>query len=244
MSTEASNFRNMTFRNTVKIGDLSIVLWIVNFSSLFKPNGYHKKSGLQHAGTLLGQWFRFDRAILASAHWSMWSIKPGSQTMGILSVAFVSLSIVGLNHSEIPIYLKPFSIIVVPIAMMRTDSFEWTFYWKYDYESAFLLWYSVVFTLISLVHLVMIWLDKGNQSMTKRGQSWLVLLLSKYMTVNEFFICGIVQPVICMLLGIFLLNQYDDTYACIFLCVTSLAEASQQMVDNCLLYTSPSPRDA
>lgn len=229
MSTQASNYQNMPFRRGVKISDLAIIFGLMN-TPVFKPLD-KKNKGWHHVKTVVKQWLRFDCALLASMHWSIWSFKPGSQTIGLLSTLFASFCLIGFNHAELPIYLKPFSMFAIPIGMIRTETYQWAFYWKYDYESTFLLWYSVVFLLSSLTHIVMIWLKKGNTSLSKRGESWLVFLLSKYTRVSEYLICGIVQPLITIGLGYCLWAYNDDVYAFIFLAVTSGCEAMQQLID-------------
>ena len=91
--------------------------------------------------------------------------------------------------------------------------------------------YSGLLLISGLVHLMTIWLSKGNFSMSKRGNSYLVLGLSKYMKVNEYFIVGILEPLLVLGIAFLLWTAFEDRYGAVFLGAAALSEAVQQLLD-------------
>lgn len=225
--TKASD-RNINGRKTVRISEMAIVYGMIN-SPIFKPRNKNNRGNKLFL--LLQQFFRFQRAVFAMMHWSVWRYKGGSQTIGVLAIAVAFCSISGINSIHLAPYWKPLAIGIVPIIILTTPWDTLLVYWKQDITSSFIFFYSIVFLLSAIVHLVMTWLGKGNSSSTKRGESWLVLILSQYTKVNEYFICGIVEPLSSIGIGLLLWFAYNDLYGCIFMCVIGLSEGIQQLID-------------
>ena len=99
-----------------------------------------------------------------------------------------------------------------------------------DIESPLLLAYTGLFILSSLFHLVTIWIGRGNKSITKRGESWIGLALSKYMKVDEFLI-GMLEVLIVIAMGLSAWRWAGDIHFGIYMLLISLSEASQLILD-------------
>ncbi|WP_408042344.1 hypothetical protein [Tenacibaculum litopenaei] len=227
MMTKASD-RNFSSRKTVRISEMAIVYGMIN-SPIFKPR--NKNNRENKFFLLLKQFFKFQRAVFAMIHGSVWMYKVGSQTLGFFAIAIAYCSIIGINSIHLASYWKPLAIGIVPVVVLIKPWDALLIYWKQDIASSFIFYYGIVFLVSATVHLVMTWLGKGNSSSTKRGESWLVLILSRYTRVNEYFICGIVEPLSSIGIGLLLWFEYRDLYGCIFMCVIGLSEGTQQLID-------------
>ena len=138
--------------------------------------------------------------MMAFQMWSVFRFKPGYQTMGIILILCSFCFLISLNSTHIHPLLKPFGMFAIPFMPFLNSPEELYELVVVDVESQYLLIYTALFTLTSIVHLFTIWI-KGNKSITKRGESWIGLGLSKFMPVNEFVICGLLEPLIMMGLG-------------------------------------------
>jgi uncharacterized Tic20 family protein len=227
MITSESN-RKSSSRNTVKISDLAIIFGATT-TSFWKTLFY--KTWDEFALLCLKQYFRFNRALSAFQMWCVFRVKPGYQTMGVL-VILASLGFqIGYNSTNVANIFKPFGMFFGPPLIFfktRDQLYELIFI---DIESKVLLVYTIVFTLCSLTHLIMIWAGKGNKSITKRGESLIVKGLSKYMRVDEFIICGLLEPLLFIALGFASWKLADDIHFFGFTLFTGLSELSQQVLD-------------
>ena len=227
MITNESDLK-VASRKVVKVSDLEILhgavttkFWHVFF------NRHWSESAIM----LLKQYLRFSKAMMAFMHWSVFRVKPGSHTMGFLIICAALCFSLSYNSSHVPAVLKPFAAFVVPFVPLFKSPHQLSRLIFIDVESRFIVIYTILFLITSLIHLLMIWFGKGNTSLSKRGESWIVLGLSRYMNVNEFFICGIVEPLISVGIAIALLKIGHDTHGFLFMLFISLAEASQQFLD-------------
>ena len=226
--TPESN-RNLSVRRTVKISDLDIIYGFVN-SPVWKL--FFKKYWLiKVIGLLIAYYLKFVRALLSLFHWSTIRFKAGSQTIGILALLAELSLIIGCNSTAIADYNKLFSVFIVPYILFTTPVTGWLNFIVHNIESQFLLIYGAVVLISSLYHILMIWIGKGNASMSKRGESYLVKFLSQYLHVNEYFICGIVEPLFWMGIALLLWFQLEDLYGAVFLGLAALSEAIQQALD-------------
>ena len=226
--TPESN-RNLSVRRTVKISDLDIIYGFVNspvWKLFFSRYGLVKMIGLT-----IAHYFKFFRALLSLSHWSVIHFRAGSQTIGLLALLAALCLIIGFNSVAVTDYNKLFAVFITPYMLCSTPVAGWFDFIVLRVESQFLLIYGGLVLLSSLFHIIMIWIGKGNLSMSKRGESYLVLLLSRKFPVNEYFICGIVEPLFSVGLAALLWFQFDDMYGAVFLAAAALSEAMQQVLD-------------
>lgn len=225
--TPESN-KNISGRKTIKMGDPEIIYSLV-YSPAYKY--LFTKNWPKAIGISLLYYFKFSRAILALAYWSVIRCKAGSRTLGAIALIALLSCQCGYNSTHLSDVQKPFSLFITPFLLFNMPKEDWYDFLCVDIESKFLLFQSILTLLSGTVHLVMIWIGKRNKSMSKRGNSYLVLFLSKHVKVNEYFICGILEPLLFTGVVLLLWNEFQDTYGAIFLGITTFSEAVQQLLD-------------
>ena len=227
MITEQSN-HNIKPRKTVKISDAAII-WGAYTTLFWKTLLY--KSWSETFLLFIRQYLRFNKAILASLFWSPFRFKAGSQTIGLISMIFAASFLLSYNSVHVPILLKPLATFCVPFSPFFKTQEELYQLLFVDIHSQFLLIYTGMFIVSACIHLIMIWLGKSNPSLTKRGNSWLVLGLSRLMPVNEFVICALVEPLIVVGIGFAAWKYAGDVHFLVFMILIALAETAQQLLD-------------
>ncbi|MEQ9230552.1 MAG: hypothetical protein RIF46_07700 [Cyclobacteriaceae bacterium] len=227
MITDNSDLK-ITPRKTVKVSDLEIIHGAVTTKFW---HTFLYKHWSEFVVLSLRQYFRFNRAMMASLHWCVFRFKPGSHTMGSMSIGAALSFCFSLNSTHVPILFKPFAAFVVPFLPFFKTQEELYRLVVVDVESQFVLIYTGVFLIASLVHVVIIWIGKSNPSLSKRGESWIALGLSKWMKVDEFVISGIFEPLISVCIGVALLKFSGDVYGCVFMVLIGVSEATQQILD-------------
>ena len=229
MITEDVNSKPSSHRKTVKISDQAII-WGMYSSGLTKM--LFQKTWDEFITWLVWLVLRFNKAVSALQMWCVPRFRPGTQTIGIMAFAYALSFAVGYNSMQIHWVFKPFSALITPFMLLGKSWEEIYEFLFIQIESQLLSGYIVCFSLCCVSHIVMIWVGKGSVgSMSQRGQSWLGLLLSKFMSVNEFFICGIVEPLIYIGVGVSAWYYLHDAYFGSYMIIIALAEASQQILD-------------
>lgn len=227
MITEQSN-REYSSRTTVKVGDLAIIHGAIT-TSFWKT--LFQKRWRKTLLLVVMQWICFSRAIMAFQMWALLRYKPGGQTMGIVSILASLCFGLAFNSTAIPSMLAPLAIFAapfLPIYMSPDELFAMVFI---DIQSPALLIYQGIFLLASLIHLNKIWFGRSNESLSKRGDSWIYAWLAKRRPINEFFICGVVEPGLIMGLGALAWGCFDDQCFGLYLILIASAEAIQQILD-------------
>ncbi len=227
MITKKSN-HNIKPRKTVKVSDQAII-WGAYTTSFWKTFLY--KSWGETLLLFLKQYIRFNKASLAFLFWGVLRFKPGIQTTGCILTIFSVSFVLSYNSTHVPILLKPLAAFCVPLLPFFKTWDELYRLVFIDIKSQFLLIYTGLFIATAFIHLVMIWLGKSNPGVTKRGNSLLVLGLSKCMRVNEFVICALIEPLIAVGIGLAAWKLAGDVYFGVFMILIALAETSQQILD-------------
>lgn len=225
--TKASN-RDIAVTKTVKISEFAIVYGMLN-SPCFKnilTQKWAKAFGLS-----CYYWFRYNRAICACYYFLPLRWKLGSQTFGILAYLTILSASIGYNSTHIDPNWKPFSVFITPFLIWDTTFQEIYNFIYVEVESQFLTVWNLLVAAIGFLHLVMIWIGKGDTSTSKRGNSLLVLILNKYIKPNEYFIVGILEPLIIASIALLLWTEFEDIYGALFLWIASLSETLQQLFD-------------
>lgn len=227
MIPEKSN-RDIKSRPTLKVGDLAFIYGASN-TSFWKTLIY--KPWYEFVMLCIKQYLKFSKAIMAILHWCVFRFRPGYQTMGIIST-IVSISfLLSYNSTLVPVYLKPFAWVIVPLLPFFKTPDELYHLAVNEVESQFLLIYSGLYVFLVIIHLITIWTGNGNPSISKRGESWIGFFLSKLMPVDEFVICGLIEPLLGIGLGLAAWKFAGDTHFAVFMVIISLAEATQQILD-------------
>ncbi|WP_442267620.1 hypothetical protein ACSIGC_08105 [Tenacibaculum sp. ZS6-P6] len=228
MITQKSN-HNITPRKTVKVSDAAILFAAVYQTQFWKTLLY--KSWKETLLLLARYYFRFNKAIHAMLFWSPIRFRAGSATIGVLAIMFGVSLLLSCNSMDVPILLKPivaFCVPLVPFFKTQDELYRLVFV---DIHSCYLLIYTGLFVVSGFIHLIIVWLGFSNPSQTKRGNSLIVLVLSRWMPVNEFLICGLVEPLLGIGLGLATWHYADDVCFGIFMILISMSEAAQQWLD-------------
>ena len=228
MITQKSN-HSITPRKTVKISDASIIVAAVYLTQFWKTLLY--KSWKETLLLLVRYYFRFNKAIHAMLFWSPIRCRAGNGTIGILAIVFGVSLLLSCNSTNVPVLLKPFAAFCVPIVPFFKTQDELYQLVFTQIHSHYLLIYTGLFIISGCIHLVLIWFGLSNPSQTKRGNSLIVLVFSRWMPVNEFLICGLVEPLLGIGLGFVAWYYAEDMYFGILMILIALAEASQQFID-------------
>lgn len=214
-------------RRVKKFGDSSFfkALYDAEFLKLL----WGKKPGTQ--GFLLFNIIQLVIAALAYSQNAIYRRKFGFQTTG-MALSFIALSVsLVWNSALVHGFFKPLIVPATPFFLIFKD---WETLWCYltvEITSLSLLIYSAGLLVLSLVHVVMIYFKKGNESPTKRGESWIYSLVSKRFKINEYLICGIVEPGISILIGLWYWSYTLDHSFAIYLWSCAGAVAVQQLAD-------------
>ena len=227
MITKKSN-HNIKPRKTVKISDAAI-LWGAYKTSFWKTLLY--KSSNETFLLLFKQYVRFNKAVLASMLWLPFRFKAGSQTMGILSMVCALGFLLSYNSVHVPVLLKPLAIFIIPLLPFFKTSEELYSLTFLEIHSHYVLIYTGLFVVSGSIHLILIWFGYSDKSLTKRGNSWIVWILSRWMPVNEFLICGLIEPIIAITVGVLVWKNTGDVHFAILMLLIAVAEAAQQLLD-------------
>lgn len=228
MRTEQSNHDDLRhIRKVKKYGDSSIYRSCYNAE--FLKMIWEKKKGAY--GFLLFNVIQLIIGALAYSQNAVFRRKFGFQTTG-MALSFIALSVsIVWNSALLPGFFKPLFVPATPLFLVFKD---WDTLWRYltvEITSLSLLIYSAGLLVFSVVHVAMIYFKKGNDSPTKRGESWIYSLVSKRLKVNEYLICGVVEPGIMMLIGLWYWTYTRDHSFAIYLWCCAGAVAVQQLAD-------------
>ena len=227
MITQKSN-HDIKPRKTLKISDLSI-LWSIKDSDF--PKDFFKRTWVESFILLVRKYLRFDNAARAFQFWMVFRGKPGKKTFGLIVLFYCLVTGIAYNSIHVPYYLKPFVGIIVPFVPFFKSWEEIHTLVFVDIESPFLTLYLMLLTILTCMRLALSWLGDSNLSDTKRGESFIVRLLSKYRKVNEFFICIVVETIIGIGIGFVFWHYLNDPYLGAYMIYITLSETYQGIMD-------------
>ncbi len=227
METKSILSERFTIRKVKKYGDLAI--WWGFYNS--KIWGMFLYQSHKVFPEILKTYIRFNAAMLAYSVNAIFRFRFGYQsTGGLMSLSTLSM-LIGFNSNHIWTAFKPFMVFVNPVIPFFTSKEELFRLVFIDIHSKTLLYFTIGFAVLTLIHTGMIYLKKGNKDATKRGESWLFFLLSKVLLVNEIFICMIIEPAIIIFTGIAFWKWGHDIWAGVYFCLAGLSVFGQQMLD-------------
>jgi len=228
MITKNASDETFTSRRIKLYGDLAI--WHGFYTSKIWNTILNNRDRI--LPEILKTYFQFNTAMLAYSLNAIFRYKFGSQTTGLLmSISTLSM-LIGFNSENIWVIFKPIMLFINPIIPFFKDGDEIYDLVFVEIHSVSLLVLTIIFTLSTLTHVTMIYSDNGNDSPTKRGDSWLHILISKYYkSANETFIAMIVEPLISILIGVVLFKWNDDKWGGVYFCLAGLAVFGQHMLD-------------
>ncbi len=176
-------------------------------------------------------YIRFLTAIFANAIGALFRYKHGYQTTG-LTLPFCTIVLLVLFNSNMVVFgLKPIMLPVAPFIYLfadMQDKWDWIID---DIHSVPMAVFTVLYTMISLIHTAMIYIGWGNPDTTKRGNSWLYeFVLKKSGLFTEAFTQAIIEPVLIVLIGWLFWALGDPVFA-VFLWIGAACVFTQDGLD-------------
>lgn len=197
---------------------------------------------------ILADYLRFQMAMGAWIENAFFRFGHGSSTTGLI-LSFCSFFwLLVFNSNNVWIIFKPVMTFIAPTVPLWSEADTLYRLVFVEIHSKSILIFSFVFLVVSLVHVGMIWGRKGEghsyrtsifdvggaRSATKRGQSWILVgltLLLKGRRVNEYMVCGIIEPAIASAVG-YLFWKAGDTWMATLLWYGAFSVAFQQLLDH------------
>lgn len=228
MRTKESNNRTYEGRNTVLISDMAIIDGGIK-SPLFKLHFEKKKAECIAKG--LFQLIRFICACFAHMHWSVFRVRPGAQTIGLIVTGLNLSFLLSFNAQEIEGWHKLFSVFLTLVLIFQQPFEELVITFTENVESTPLLIYSGLYLLMAIVQIVMIWIGKGSASLSQRGHSILGLIISRWVKPHDYFLEGWIEPLLAIGLGYYFWAYHGDIHFALILWISAGCEWLQQLVD-------------
>ena len=214
-------------RKVKKYGDLAI-WWGIQNSNIWEMFIYRSNKVFLE---VLKTYFRFSTAMLAYSVSAILRFRFGFQTTGgVMSIATTSM-LIGFNSNHIWIIFKPFMVFINPFIPFFIKYEQLYSFICVDIHSNTLLFFTLIFTIMTIIHTFMIYFKKGNVDATKRGESWLYLLLSKVILLNETLVSMILEPLLIIFTGFAFWKWGHDAWAGIYFCLAGFSVFAQQMQD-------------
>jgi len=209
MLTKESN-QKFTPRKTRKYGDLQLFSGLVE--SKFWALSFNNQSAL--LDFLIGRYWKFQSVILSFFSTAFLRRNFGSHTIGLGFVLMSSVFLLCFNSVHIWKIFVPVFIWVVPFFPFWIELDQIYDLIFVEIRSTALLYFASFHLIAGLIHVGMIWFGQCNPDLTKRGESWVYTIMSRYIPTSEFFVCGIIEPTIVFITAwlIFKFGQ-DETYA-------------------------------
>ncbi|MEM8861982.1 MAG: hypothetical protein AAGD96_26980 [Chloroflexota bacterium] len=178
------------------------------------------------------QWLKFNIASMAWSANCLIKFKFGYQSLGFFLYLATLISMVVYNSQHIWLIFKPFVAFAAPVAPFVFSAEELYRYIFIEIHSTSMLIFTFIYALLGLIHVVMTYFRKGNENDTsKRGDSYLYKLLRLKLHINEYVVCGWVEPILISCVGVCFYVFGGDVYFAGWLIVSALCVWFQQSVD-------------
>lgn len=138
--------------------------------------------------------------------------KHGQRTTGFILWFSTLVTLVVFNSTEVIHFLKPvaYPVVLVLPFFIEGQLYNWIFT---DIHSFPLLVFTGFYAVIGFVQCIIIYIGKGNPELTKRGNSYLFVLLSKIGLKNELLVQAFLEPLLLGLGCTFFYLQGDFVFA-------------------------------
>lgn len=228
MLTKESNNKTYEGRNTVLVSDAAILNG--GSKSPFPRLLFDKKyAEFMMKGVL--QILRFICACFANMHWTVFRVRPGAQTTGlIVTVANLSF-LISFNAQLVEGWRKLFAFFLTPVLIYQKPIEELLIIFTEQVESQGLFLYTVIYFWMSVIQIAMIWMGKGSSSLIRRGHSIIGLIISRWRTPNNYLLEGWIEPLLAIWLGYYFWAQYSDIHFALILWISAGCEWLQQLID-------------
>jgi len=210
-----------------KIGDLNIAEWLVRlrfFECLFMKG----EKGLLE---LLTDWFRFSRSMLALSVTVFWKVKWGKSATGLIQVTLTAIYLLNFNSEKIYAvftmistwFVSPFLLFIYDREQLYNRCFEAIY-------SEIFLYYIFAFAVLSSGHVLLLYVGYANKSSSKRGSSWLYMLISRFIKINEFTVT-LIEIALTVFIAYCCWHYWKEPRLAIHLWLACLSWLSMEILD-------------
>lgn len=207
MITQASN-RDIKLRIFPAYGDAALLhnFFTTDFwKNLFMQN---KLAVFQVLKSLI----YWNIALFMSMGTNILRFKHGQRTTGFIIWFSTLITLLVFNSTEVIHFLKPFAypIVLVFPFFIEGQLYNWVFE---DIHSFPLLVFTGFYGVIGFLQCIIIYIGKGNPELTKRGNSYLHVLLVKIGLKKESLVQAFLEPLLLGLASAFFYLQGDWVFA-------------------------------
>ncbi|OEK01143.1 hypothetical protein BFP97_06305 [Roseivirga sp. 4D4] len=228
MRTEESNYDDIKISRNRKIGDTSIIYGIVNSQFL---RMIILKEGAKAWYEQLQYYRQFMTALLALSPSVFFRRLFGAETCGFLTTLCGLNFILVFNSINIPIIFKPIVALFSPLLVFFKSGEELYDLVFVEVHSQILIYVAALLATLSLIHTTMIYAGFGNKKMTTRGESWIYTWISKYRSIDNFTVQGVIEPILTIIIGFVFWELAGDLWAAVYLWISASCVAIMQLTD-------------
>lgn len=178
---------------------------------------------------IIGRIIKFFRALLGLSIGLVFRTKFGNKTLGVLALFLILSYCICWNTTQIHWLAKPLIWILSPVLI----------WFEYDrvidmtlvnVHSRAMMVYILILAVSGLVNIVLSWTKYGRQDRTKRGESYLGMLIPKNWNVSEFVVRG-AEAVIGMAVGALFYCKLNDPVFGLYLMSASFSLLCLEAID-------------
>ncbi len=173
--------------------------------------------------SLIPRYFAFISALSSYCMVVFFRYKYSAFHTGFIAT-IMGMSFIVTFNSAIWLIVKPIFVIPAPFIALFTDTERLYQFLLINTKSTGLIIYCTIFLMVSLFHtLRMYFYNEDDIPAHGRGYSWIHLLLSRYISIQEFWVNIIIEPAIFILIGGLMYRQ-GDYYSAVFFWLSSVNE--------------------
>ncbi|MEQ8470037.1 MAG: hypothetical protein RIC35_02575 [Marinoscillum sp.] len=207
-----------------RVGDLALIKG-ESETKLFKTLVFNPAQGLWE---IFVQFMQCNMLIQNACVFGCLRFKYSPMIWGIgITLAGTSLMLVYNS-----IHVWPIFSFLYPLAPLVPIFWDWEIIKICVFDDIYsnaMFWHTVLFLVISFAHTLTCYI--GSEISSKRGNSLINALLSKFIRTNEIFISAVLEPVLVIGFGFIMWIGFEDYYYAIFLWIAAASEIWLQLVD-------------
>ena len=228
MMMPGSNKKSPKRRKIRKYGDSNII-----YGAYTSPFWDLLVSKPNQAIWSLFKWFiKFNTAMMAWSINAVTKTKHGPESCGFITY-FVCLSaLLAFQSIHIWLIFKPFVTFINPVLVFFIPSEDLYRLLFVDIHSNNLLIYTIIYAILGLFNVLMVYFRKGDEAdTTKRGTSYLYILLNSHIRINEYVLSGLIGPIAIMGIGLGFWLFFGDIWMAAWMIWGGFCVAYQQTID-------------
>jgi len=198
MATTTVSNQTARLRVIPKFGDLAMIVGLVR-SNIWQQiyNGEKK-----YWWTIFIWLLNIKIELFASCGRLLLRYNHGRHTTGVLTFIWTISMMVAFNHIHAFGYFITFIPFIAPVLFVWLDINDVERIVFVDVHSELLVYWMVIYTLVSLIHIIIIYGEWGEiKDHTKRGTSIIYKVISRFRPIKEAKIEIAIEPLFLLLIG-------------------------------------------